>query len=1120
MDPSNPTLPHDPASKPTVPSAPPDLRAAPPEDRFGRYIRTALLGAGGMGEVWKAWDAELNRWVALKFLKGSNDNEIARLRREAQTAATLSHPNIAAVYEVVEASAPQGRRHFIAMQLVAGQTLDSFPRHDVRALVEILRDAARAVQHAHERGVIHRDLKPANLMVEDATRRLFVMDFGLAKQTSIASSMSMSGIAVGTPAYMPPEQAAGRPRDVDARSDVYGLGATLYELITDKPPFRGEDLLSVLRNVVDQEPTPPRLVKAAVDADLETIVLKCLEKERDRRYATACELADDLTRWLAGEPIRARAPSMGYRVRKYLAKRRLAAALVAGLLVAVVGAAVLARGLWRARSDVDISQRRLQEAQLYLPLENSLALLRMKFYQPAFRLTDADFAEYDALAAKVEAQMAKTGESAQGRYLIGRCRDVVADVQGADASYSRALELDPDHAPTLLALGRLRIEGALMLRVTLGARDRDRRAAERGDAAAQLIERGSRLAGPGFDMQADLARCYVAAIRNWRQRTAVNPAAELARKWSGRPFAEEFILLTGMTGFHDDMVAAAGQVIALMPSSAPAYYWRSFSGLMPARIADLDRAIAINPRFTDARIQRGNRRYEMDDHRAAVDDFDAAIRLDPSRAALYVNRAQARRGAGDFPGAIDDATRALALQPDFPAARGALAYALAEAGRLADALREIENAFGPEPDAETFLDRANLRTKAGDFDGAIDDLNHAIQIDRSLSKSYVARSVYRRRFGDVKGAREDAERAVECDPNSAPALGVRALAFADWGDHARAIEDAKRAAELRPRNAYILGEYAEILYMIDRLKESVELWDRVLALEPRVASSWAGRGLAKYDLHDAEGALSDFNRALAIDPRCTTALTGRAVCRLDAREFEAALKDVEAAIALERGNGGAYAMRGRIHHRMGDHPRALADYNRAFTFRPNDVALFHNRGALRYAMGEFDDAIVDLTAALERNPKLVDALLTRGGAHYARGRVDEAIADFTRALTVAPRRTEGWLNRGILRRQRGETTAAIADFSEVLALDPDNAGARSSRAALRQSIGAADDAIDDYNEILKRLPKDATALVNRGLCYKQLGDLDRARADLKKALEIAPAEWPLRGQVEELLRGL
>ena len=313
--------------------APPEVTGAPSNARFGKFIRTLRLGAGGMGEVWKAWDTQLSRWVALKFLKGGDEDEILRFKREAQTAGQLSHPNIAAVYEVGE----DHGRHYIAMQFVDGQTLKTYPRNDRMALARLMRDATRAVVYAHEQGIVHRDLKPENLMVTQRGREphLYVMDFGLARAIEGGTQLSISGSVVGTPSYMPPEQARGER--VDARADVYSLGAAFYELLTDRVPFKGANVYETLRRVQEEEPTAPRKVDPKIDSDLETITLKCLEKEMLRRYATSKELAEDIDRFLEGEPIAAKRTSIVYRWRRKLAKRKAVVLTVMGALAVVGG---------------------------------------------------------------------------------------------------------------------------------------------------------------------------------------------------------------------------------------------------------------------------------------------------------------------------------------------------------------------------------------------------------------------------------------------------------------------------------------------------------------------------------------------------------------------------------------------------------------------------------------------------------------------------------------------------------------------------------------------------------------------------------------------------------------
>src|SRR5262245_35858026 len=335
----------------TQPAIPDEAAAAPATARFGKFIRTLRLGAGGMGEVWKAWDTILGRWVALKFLKGGDDDEIARFRREAQTSGRLHHPNIAAIYEVNE---DQGRQ-YIAMQFVDGQNLHQFARTDRTLLVRLVVDAARALQYAHEQGIIHRDLKPENLMVTQRGQehRVFLMDFGLARAAEGASKISATGFLVGTPMYMAPEQARGEK--VDVRSDVYSLGLTLYELLTDKKPFESESVYETLRRVQETDPPAMRDIDRRIDADLETVVMKAISKEPASRYAGAQAFADDLHAYLQGDAIQGRRESLTRklvrRVRRYPLSFAAGAVLVVGLLTS----SVLLRSASRERRVTELS---------------------------------------------------------------------------------------------------------------------------------------------------------------------------------------------------------------------------------------------------------------------------------------------------------------------------------------------------------------------------------------------------------------------------------------------------------------------------------------------------------------------------------------------------------------------------------------------------------------------------------------------------------------------------------------------------------------------------------------------------------------------------------------------
>ena len=309
---------------------------------FGDYEIQKELGRGGMGVVYKARQVSLNRPVALKMIKAgvlADDAELRRFQNEAEAVALLDHPGIVPVYEVGE---HDGQRYF-SMKLVEGgnlaEQLASF-KDNPRAAATLLAETAEAVHHAHMRGILHRDLKPANILV-DAEGHPHVTDFGLAKRVEADVEMTASGAILGTPAYMSPEQATGRRGTITTATDVYGLGAILYALLTGKAPFGGDSVIETLDAVPERPPESPTKLNANVPRDLETICLKCLEKDPRRRYASAQALADDLRNWLDSRPITAR--RVGPAERAWLWCKRKPA--MAALAAAVVLAAGLGVGL-------------------------------------------------------------------------------------------------------------------------------------------------------------------------------------------------------------------------------------------------------------------------------------------------------------------------------------------------------------------------------------------------------------------------------------------------------------------------------------------------------------------------------------------------------------------------------------------------------------------------------------------------------------------------------------------------------------------------------------------------------------------------------------------------------
>jgi len=1038
--------------------------AAQPGNRFGDFVRVQLLGDGGMGEVWKAWDRKLRRWVALKFPKCESRADLEQLKEEAASAGVLAHPNVATIYGAGQANG----HHFIAMQYIDGVTLAEYPRRDRRKLIAFVRYAAMGVACAHSHGIIHRDLKPENIMVSRGREQIYVTDFGIARR---ASAGTKATAVIGTPPYMSPEQARGEP--VDCRSDVYSLAATLYELLADRPPFVGTSPADTLRRVLSEDPQPLR----HLDADLNAILLKGLDKAPAERYPTVHEFAEDLRRYLRDEPVRARRPTLFTLARKMLKRHRTAALsgivglaatlLVAGLLLAGRREERRQRAAEQSRQEALEVERRAQGLRMLeaearkrsdlrelLLLWSQVVLAKQGWYQ-ARRNPQATRKEIESAVSGLNAYIARHPEQIQGYYVRARGRLYLDNLEGARSDLEHAISLDSGFGAGWALLGRVKVEqffrNLICDRQEYAARLRESTPLlQEANVAFERSRQGRVPAGWGLETMEDekpaevLARAMAVAFVD-RNMNAARAILEEAQRASP---SEEFCNLLGVWA-RDDAAKISWQTeaLAIRPHYAPAYFDRgaakAASSDAAGALADYSKALEIDPRFLPARYNRA-RLYllSFQDPRKALDDYAQMLKVNSQIAAVYSGRASARAFLGELPGALEEMNTALALAP-----QDARLYAVrAEVrNRLKDhrgALEDAASALARDPrEPVAHAQRAAAKAGLGDAAGALEDSSTALLLDPRSTIACCTRAWAKNQLDDPAGAIQDASAALEIDPAWAAAYVQRAVARLKQNDAPGARDDAAAALKLDPKipRAHLLRATAREL--LGDLDGALADGSQAIALDPRDAQAYLGRARLRQRRDDASGTKADATAALALDPKLLDALFLRAVARMSLGDCEGAIEDCTRILREDPLRSGAYVARGMAKEKKKDYRGAVEDATVAAMLNPGSAEALSNRAAAKGQLGDYNGAVDDASRALTLDPRYVPALLNRATAYERKAELTLALQDYTRALQVRPEDASIRFKRGSLLMAQGLAEQrpaasllmqARADFSKVL----------------------------------------------------------------------------------------
>jgi serine/threonine protein kinase/tetratricopeptide (TPR) repeat protein len=1035
--------------------------AAVPE-QVGSYRIVRQLGRGGMGVVYEAMDLTMDRHVALKVLPAdllANSKAVARFVKEARIAGKLRHPNIVHVYGMgIDHGTP-----FFAMEFVEGKTLatvledqtsaagsaaiareapvspeafagaeesgatDGQGHGSAATIDQCLRTARRfigvaeALAHAHRSGIIHRDIKPSNLML-DHQGRLRILDFGLARAEG-QESLTRSADLVGTVLYMSPEQAMARRLQLDHRTDIYSLGATLYEALTLRPPFRGRDHLQTISQILTRDPAPPRLLNPRIPRDLETIVLKCLSKDRADRYATAEALGQDLNRFVRGDPIEARPLGLGEKLARRAWRHRVGIASLLAFVLFAVSSGLL---YTKHRQEEMATRTRAFEARV---LEAAMLIEYGQVSLPARDGHRRHEPGGEMLPGGPGIAYAQEDGGPSLNDPIARALEVLAEA-------GELLPLRPEaryqRARALLLLGR-KAEALDDLRAI---------AAAGGFLPARIlgsqVDGDSRVLLPGGEAWEDAyVRAQLAALS--RQRAAaVDAYSDLL----------QFMLRTGEPYLAARMEAQLGRGRAALEL-----------GRLDDALIDFAAAQSLAPAALEPVLLLARTCLLKGAAARAHFELETAYRQAAFKDAAAERIVEMLITTREYERALEWATRI----KDLAAGERWQALALAHLGRREDAVRLARagvNRDGAEPRARQVLGLVLELQK--DFAGAaaaLDDVVRMAPADArwwlALSRVHTSRAMFE--DNEYGRALEAARQAVTLEPRNP--IGPMTIAFIHLqrGEFDAARPWLERAASLDPDSVAALNGLGIFAERKGDLEGAVGWYRRALAVDPRNASVWSNLGWALCRKGDYQGGVAACREALGLDGDHVEAwkILGNNLFRAGnlgearaafARDLELhpryGLAHFNLAIALEA---------------LGETEAAIAAYQQATELGAPDVRAAYNLGNLYHRARRFGEAVAAFDAALQRDPAHAWSHFNKAEALVELGRLDEAARSFEQARALDPDDLEGYVKLAEVYERLGkmEEAAALVDAglarARGLAKSPETDG---SRAALEAKFAA------------------------------------------------------------------
>jgi tetratricopeptide (TPR) repeat protein len=1086
--------------------------------------------------------------VAVKIFRAADLGgaaELQRFRNEAEMVALLDHAGIVPIHEV---GTHAGRPYFTIKLIEGGSLADHLERYraDPRSAARLVAAVARAVHHAHQRGVLHRDLKPSNILL-DGQGRPHVTDFGLAKRVETDTSLTQSGALVGTPSYMAPEQTAGRKGEVTIATDVYGLGAVLYAVLTGRPPFRAETLLDTLAQVREREPEPPRRLNLKVDRDLETICLKCLEKDYARRYASAEALAEDLECWLRHEPIAARAVSRRERAWRWMRWHKPlvggAAALLAALLVLSAGLGWVLRDREARRTETERAvNAALKEAARYQQegrVPEALAAARQAAW-----LVDRGVAD-EALRQRVEARRADLemlADLEEARLQLAATTEEGYDYVGGDRLYAAAFQragLDIDSLPVEVVAERIQrssvpaelaatlADWALIRQMIRGRSAKSWKALLRVARLAdpdgwrnQLRDALGRRDKRGLEGLVELAVCKevkeqlpltLATLANaLHLRGAIKPAEALLRQARQRQPGNFWInhdlagtLADARPAHFEEAICFYTAAVALRPSSASAHYnlgWAlSNKGRLDEAIAEYREALRVKKDFLQAYGNLGNALRDKGLLHEAIAEYREVLRLKKDDPNTHNNLGIALQKKGRLEGAIAEYREALRLKRDFPDAHRNLGLALEKKGLLDEAIAEFRKALHLKkdyPDAHISLGNA-LKAK-GRLDEAIAEYRKALRLKKDFPGAHINLGLTFDKMGRLDEAIAEYRKALRLKKDFPEAHFNLGNALGKKGRLDEAIAEYRKALRLKKDFPEAQLNLGTALYDRGRLDEAMAEYREALRLKKDFPEAHFNLGTALQRKGRLDEAIAEFRKALRLKKDFPAAHYNLGIALKKKGRLDEAIAEYREALRLKNDFPLAHINLGNALLNKGQRDQAIAEYRKALLVKKDDLKAHNKLGAFLHDKGLLDEAIAEYREALRLKKGYPEACIVHynlGIALSNKGRLDEAIAEYHEALRLKKDYPEAHTNLGNALKKKGLLEEAIAEYRKALRFKknfPEAYIAHNNCGNALWKKGRLDEAIYEFRAALGLKKDYPEALNNLGGALTEKGRLGEA----------------------------